>query len=307
MENTAWVTDQEQARAEQFWQWLAIRGRRSRTLKAYRADWRVFACWYASVNQEPFDLARLAPLDLVDYRAWAQRQHQASHTINRRLGFIKLYASWGAEQQVVAPEVLRALRDIPLVRQQPLAPQALTPADVRRLLKEVELRGSLRDQAILYTLLYTGLRVGELVHLQVDDVVLGERSGTLLIRGDYAKGGKTRRVPVPLEARRRLQALLALLAHHPTGSGPIFLGQRGPLKEDGVGRIVGKYATWARLELVTPHTLRHTFAYTYLEKTHNDLVGLASILGHDRLSTTQIYTQKPLSALQDAVEQVSFF
>jgi site-specific recombinase XerD len=79
------------------------------------------------------------------------------------------------------------------------------------------------------------------------------------------------------------------------------------LGEDAIGRIVGKYATWAKLEGVTPHVLRHTFSYNYLEKTGNDLVGLATILGHDNVTTTQIYTQKPLGALQDEIEKVQFF
>jgi site-specific recombinase XerD len=113
-----------------------------------------------------------------------------------------------------------------------------------------------------------------------------------------------REVPVPREARERL---VVYLDQHPTGKGILFLGQRGPLGEDAVGRIVGKYATWAKLEGVTPHVLRHSFSYNYLEKTGNDLIGLANILGHDNVTTTQIYTQKPLGALQAEIEKVQFF
>jgi site-specific recombinase XerD len=64
---------------------------------------------------------------------------------------------------------------------------------------------------------------------------------------------------------------------------------------------------WAKLERETPHTLRHTFRYNYLAKTGNDLIGLATILGHYNVTTTQIYTQKPLGALQEEVEKVQFF
>jgi site-specific recombinase XerD len=144
-----------------------------------------------------------------------------------------------------------------------------------------------RDQAILYTLLYTGLRVGDLAHLRVADVSLSERKGTIIVRGDHAKGGKQREVPVPREARERLARYLD---HYPTRKGILFLGQRGALGEDAIGRIVGKYATWAKLEHVTPHVLRHSFAYNYLEKTGNDLIGLANILGHENVTTTQFYT-----------------
>lgn len=294
----------EAQRADQFWNWLKERGRRSRTISAYQTDWREFAAWYQQTNDEPFDLTRLTALDLNDYRSWGLAQQLAPSTINRRLGFFKHYAAWGLEEHFVEASVFRAIKAVALVRQQKLAPKALSQAEVRRLLKEVELRAGVRDQAILYTLLYTGLRVGELAHLQIENVTLSDRKGTILVRGDHAKGGKQRHVPVPRAARQRLQSYMD---HHSTGKDSLFLGQRGPLGEDAIGRIVRKYATWAKLESVTPHVLRHTFSYNYLEKTGNDLVGLANILGHDNVTTTQIYTQKPLGALQDEIEKVQFF
>ena len=298
------VTATEAQRATEFWAWLEGRGRRARTLAAYQTDWRAFARWYAQANGEPFDLSRLTALDLNDYRESGIEQQLAPSTINRRLGFLKHYASWGLEQGYVDGKILQSMREVSLARQQKLAPRALTQAEVRRLLKEVELRADVRDQAIIYTLLYTGLRVGELAHLKIEDVTLSERKGTIVIRGEHAKGGKQRHVPVPQEARRRL---VAYLEEHPAGSEYLFLGQRGPLGEDAIARVVKKYAAWARLEGVTPHVLRHTFAYTYLEKTGNDLVGLADTLGHDNLATTQIYTQKSLGALQAEIEKVCFF
>jgi site-specific recombinase XerD len=298
------VSTAEAQRADLFWGWLRERGRRNRTILAYQTDWREFAAWYQQTNDEPFDLTRLTALDLNDYRSWGLAQQLAPSTINRRLGFFKHYASWGLEEHFVESSVFRAIKDVTLVRQQKLAPKALSQAEVRRLLKEVELRADVRDQAVIYTLLYTGLRVGELAHLRIEDVAVSERKGTIVVRGDHAKGGKQREVPVPREARQRLTAYLH---QHPTGKGSLFFGQRGALGEDAIGRIVGKYATWARLEGVTPHVLRHTFSYNYLEKTGNDLIGLATILGHDNVTTTQICTQKPLGALQEEIEKVQFF
>ena len=298
------VSAAEAQRSDQFWSWLRERGRRRRTILAYQTDWREFATWYQQTSDEPFDLTRLTALDLNDYRSWSLAQQLAPSTINRRLGFFKHYAAWGLEQRFVGASVFSAIKEVALVRQQKLAPKALSQADARRLLKEVELRADARDQAIIYTLLYTGLRVGELAHLRVEDVTLSERKGTLVVRGDHAKGGKQREVPVPREARQRLQVYLE---QHHTVEGALFLGQRGALGEDAIARIVKKYASWAKLEGVTPHVLRHTFSYNYLEKTGNDLIGLADILGHDNVTTTQIYTQKPLGALQDEIEKVHFF
>ncbi len=80
-----------------------------------------------------------------------------------------------------------------------------------------------------------------------------------------------------------------------------------PAGEDAIARVVKKHAAWAQLEGVTPHVRRHTFSCAYLDKTQNDLVGLADILGHDNLVATQIHTQKPLRALQDEIEKAKLF
>jgi len=68
-----------------------------------------------------------------------------------------------------------------------------------------------------------------------------------------------------------------------------------------------KYGAWARLEGVTPHVLRHTFAYIYLENNNNDLVALADILGHSDLNSTRIYTKRRLRDLQEGAERVKFY
>ena len=71
--------------------------------------------------------------------------------------------------------------------------------------------------------------------------------------------------------------------------------------------MVAKYGDLAKLERVTPHVLRHTFAYNYLAQNNNDLVALADILGHSSLDTTQIYTKRRLDDLQSGIDRVQFF
>jgi site-specific recombinase XerD len=301
MDNAA--TPDETARFADFLRDLRERGRRERTLRAYALDWGRFAAWYAETNGEPFTLERLAVLDIQDYLAWGQRQGLKPATLNRRLTFLKQYVAWGAERGAVAPEQSQRIRRVSMVKKQTLAPRALTSQQVRQLLKEVELRGDVRDAAIIRTLLYTGLRVGELVALTPADVTLSERKGEILIRAEIAKGGKERIVPVPREARTYLAAYLA---ERPDGQR-LFVGRQGALSTEGVAAIIAKYAEWARLEGVTPHVLRHTFAYSYLANNNNDLVALADILGHSDLNTTRIYTRRRLSDLQAGAENVKFF
>lgn len=278
-------------------------GRRAQTLRAYASDWLLFSDWYHSVNAEPFDLLRLSTLDIQDYRSFLGTRSMAPATINRRLVFLKRYAAFGVQQGLIRSDRHDAFRRVSMVRRQALAPKSLNAADVRRLLKELELHGSLRDQAILFLFLFTGVRVGELVRLLRGDLDLSEKRGTLLIRAEIAKGGRERAVPVPFESRRRLQAYLKTRSD----AGPeLFLGQRGPLHEDAVVRIVRKYADLSGLA-VTPHLLRHTFAYQFLAKNANDLVGLAAILGHENLNTTRLYTQKRLDDLRESAERVGYF
>ena len=297
------VTSEEQTRFERFGSQLRELGRSGNTLRAYRLDWQQFAVWFEQANGESFDLVNLTALDVLDYLTWGKREGLKPATLNRRLGFLKQYATWGEDEGVLSADQRKRIQKVGIVKKQPLAPQSLTSQQVRKLLKEVELRGNLRDRAIIYTLLYTGLRVGELVALTREDVRISERKGTIVVQAATAKGGKERFVPVPKTAREALSAHLETSAPQ----AKLFVGRQGPLSEAGVAAMIAKYAAWAKLESVTPHVLRHTFAYTYLAQTSNDLVALADILGHTSLDTTQIYTKRRLEDLQAGIEQVQFF
>lgn len=305
MIDDAIATKEERERFAQFLQELQERGRSPRTLRAYKFDWSQFAGWYAEVNQEPFTLERLAAMDVQDYITWGQQQGLKATTLNRRLAWLKQYAAWGEQQGVVNSDMRRRIKAIPIQRKQQLAPKSLSSREARKLLKEVKVRGNSRDEAIISVLLYTGLRVGELVSLTEDDVTLSERKGTIQVRAEVAKGGKERAVPVSKKARETLQVYLE---ERPADSnGALFIGRQGSLSAEGVAAVVAKYAAWSRLEGVTPHILRHTFAYSYLENNNNDLVALADILGHTDLNTTRIYTRRRLTDLQEGAERVQFF
>ena len=231
MNDDALATMEEQKRLDQFLQELQERGRSPRTLRAYQFDWSQFAGWYAEVNQEPFTLERLAAMDVQDYITWGRQQGLKATTLNRRLAWLKQYAAWGEEQGVVTPEMRQRIKVIPIQKKQQLAPQSLSKQEARKLLKEVKVRGNPRDEAIIATLLYTGLRVGELVALRVDDVTLSERKGTIQIRAEVAKGGKEREVPVPKKAREILK--IHIEKSSSKDDEPLFIGRQGALSAEG--------------------------------------------------------------------------
>lgn len=170
-------------------------------------------------------------------------------------------------------------------------PRPLPVDDVLKLLAtppEDTLAG-LRDRAVLETLYGGGLRVSELVGLDVDDIDLDEGSVRV-----FGKGSKERDVPLGTYATDALAAYLRRarpgLAARAT-RGELFLNQRGGrLTRQSVSRLLTAYARRAGItKRVTPHTLRHSFA-THLLEGGADVRVVQELLGHASVSTTQVYT-----------------
>lgn len=269
------------------------------TRRAVINDIRKFAKWFAEVNREPLTLSRVTTRDLGDFRDSLRREKlQAVSTVNRGLVSVRRFFKWLHESGCSLSNPGKGVKDL---RIQELAPEGMDRAQVRRLLREVELRHDIRSNAIFHFSLYTGCRVSELVTLGLTDLMISERSGMAIFR--TAKGNKQRSVPVPMAARK---AVLAYMATRPPNSANfVFIGERGPLTEKGIRAICEKYGAICGIHLY-PHLLRHTFAHRYLEDNPGDLVGLAQILGHENLNTTRRYVAKTQQQLAEASERVTF-
>ena len=158
----------------------------------------------------------------------------------------------------------------------------------------------IRAAAALSLMLFGGLRVSDVAGLEIDDVVISERSGQLTCR--RGKGNKQRIVPLPLEARRALSKYME--SRPPSESNAVFVGERGPLTEDGIRAICSRYAACSGVSF-TPHTLRHTFAHRFLDQG-GDIASLAQILGHENLNTTAIYTKRSQEELARMSENLRY-
>lgn len=281
---------------------LHDRGKRNATLVAYRSDWKKLAIWSNHSNGEPFDLARAVGREAAEFRAYLLSLGQSPATVNRALAFLGEYAKWAAacgETRASLPAEVAAVQP---VGRQALAPRGLSRPELRRFLKEVDVRASIRDRALIYLMLFTGMRLSEAAGLEVRDLLISERKGTASVRSEVAKGGKMRVVPIPAAARLILSMYLA---ERRDDGGRLFQGERGPIGRNGISRIIAKYAATAKVSM-TPHTLRHCFAYRFLAATNNDLIGLADILGHSNVNTTRLYTKRRLEDLESAVEHLDF-
>jgi integrase len=145
--------------------------------------------------------------------------------------------------------------------------------------------------AIVTTLLNTGLRVDELVRLTWADLTLSPRSGKAIIR--KGKGDKARIVPLNAPVREALHALRRVAT-----DGAVFRGKRGPYTDRGVRNVLAVLGQRANVAHVHPHRFRHDTARRLVEAV--DLPTVAALLGHSRLDTIRIYTQPDEAALERA-------
>lgn len=263
---------------------LERQGKSPHTLRNYRADLLAFGRWFDGANHEDFAASFITPTDVREYCGYLQTvKRLAPATVNRHLATLRSFTSWAVVKGYLAelPTAEVAGPQTPTWE-----PRWLERKDERALVRAVERYGNPRDVALITTLLQTGLRVGELVALELDDLELSPRKGAVTVR--QGKRDRHREVPLSAEARRVIERYLEV---RPTSSATrLFLGQRGAIGPEAVQRVVRKYARLAQLEEVTPHTLRHTFAKRVLEGGA-PAVPVARLLGHGSVETTAIYTQ----------------
>jgi integrase/recombinase XerD len=278
------------AKIEQFLDYINIeKGYSSNTLAAYRNDLSQFVAFLTPKVSDWDKVTRDIILSYI--MAMKGEQEYASSTVARKVAAIKSFFHYLVDQGYLADDPTATL-DSPKVRKR--LPKSITSEDLERLLAEPA-RGqtpkALRDHALLEALYATGLRVTELVSLNVEDVNLA--SATLRVKRSRSKA--ERLVPIHERAIEPLQAYLErgrLQLLKDPNERALFLNHRGRrLTRQGLWLIVKHYVRKVGIvEDVTPHTLRHTFA-THLVERKTDLEYVQELLGHANISTTQVYTQ----------------
>jgi integrase/recombinase XerD len=195
-------------------------------------------------------------------------------------------------QDIASPKVGRAL------------PKPISISQVRRLIDEPARQSrseAQRDTAILHLLYASGMRVSELVSLNLNDVDLADG----FVRC-FGKGHKERIIPIAPRAAQAvddyLRELRPRLVHSPEELA-LFLNARGErLTRQGLWQILKEYAKSVGLEGITPHTLRHSFA-THMLSGGADLRSVQELLGHANISTTQVYTHLTTDHIRQTYEK----
>jgi integrase/recombinase XerC len=303
---------------DEFEFWLRTHDKSENTIRAYAVALEQFATWFRQTNGKPLVPEAITPLDVKAWRSHLRTVRKlATSTINLKLAAIRSYTDWAKATAKIHADPANGIK---MLKQTPSPPRWLTRSEQFALLRAAQeatqlgylkAQGRLdrpsaiwsrRDEAILVLLLNTGLRLSEAEALNLSDIEINDRSGHVQVR--KGKGRKTRKVPLNVDVRT---ALLDWLEVRPDdASEALFLSQKsGRLGSRAIARVVNKVAERAGLEDVSPHALRHSFAKNLVDADVG-LERVASLLGHESLETTRIYTQPSEADLQAATEKVAW-
>ncbi len=241
------------------------------------------------------------------FLAHLSEENYSAATMARKIATLRSFYKWAERRGLSDVNPMTLIRT---PRQSKRLPKAITVEQVERLLAapgDADVLGR-RDRAMLETLYSTGVRVSELVGLNFND--LDAAGEALRIRG---KGKKERLVPLGTHALTAIKRYIEMVDADPKfreawagdkrSTSPLFVNKHGSrLSSRSVRRKLDKYLREAGLDpTISPHTLRHSFA-THLLDNGADLRSVQELLGHQSLSTTQVYTHLSSQRLQDAYD-----
>lgn len=270
------------------------KGASGNTVSAYRNDLQQFDSYVTGIygNGKPREWEQLERDFIVEYLLTLRRKNYAEATVARKVAAIKSFFQYMQAEGTIRRNPAESLESPRVGR---TLPKPLSVTEVDELLEQPMKRNtpeSRRDRAMLELLYATGLRVTELVSLDVDDMNMNHTHPYVRCMG---KGSKERTIPIHEQAAGAVVAYLndarAALVKARKESA-LFVNRRGErLTRQGFWLILKQYAKEANITSpVTPHTLRHSFA-THMLRGGAPLRSVQELLGHANISTTQVYTQ----------------
>jgi len=261
----------------------------SNTVKSYSVDILQFLNFIKKRKLKDFEKVNYEMLK--SFLAFLHKNGYSPKSISRKIASLKSFFNFLYRKNIIKTNPILLLHSPKVPKR---LPNFLTVEETLKIIDSVDGKGwlSLRDKAILEVLYSTGIRVGELVNLKIQDINFFEEM--IKVKG---KGERERIVPVGKPA---LNALIDYLEKRPfKNERYVFLNKYGKkITERSVERIVKKYQKIAGIEKeITPHTFRHSFA-THLLDRGADLRSVQEFLGHKRITTTQIYTHLTVEKLK---------
>jgi len=268
------------------------KGSSGNTVAAYRNDLQQFDGYITTINGngKPRDWENLERSMIVDYLLTLRKKNYAEATVARKVAAIKSFFQYLQAEGTIRRNPAESLESPRVGRS---LPKPLSVTEIDELLEQPLKRNTpegKRDRAMLELLYATGLRVTELVSLDVDDINMSAPYVRCM-----GKGSKERTIPIHEQAAAAVRDFMdngrAALVKNRKESA-LFVNRRGErLTRQGFWLILKQYAKEANIATsVTPHTLRHSFA-THMLRGGAPLRNVQELLGHANISTTQVYTQ----------------
>ena len=266
------------------------------TVRAYQEDLDSFSDWLGREGASPFSLSHR---DVRRYLAELSRANYSPKTINRRLSALRGLYKWMAREGRCDHDVFAVVSSLKLPR---TLPHSMSDPQACALLATCEGTDpvDLRDRAFLELLYATGARISEVSRLDVSDVDVSQGQVRL-----FGKGSKERIVPIYDTALEKIKDYVTFARPSLQKNGgdehALFLSTRGNrMSADALRTRFERRAREAGLgSSYTPHAMRHTFA-TELLAGGADLRSVQELLGHESLSTTQVYTHLSVGRLKEA-------
>jgi integrase/recombinase XerC len=262
-----------------------------RTITAYRDDIEGFVSFlcndYFTLGRDQLDFRKVDHLTVRSYLAHLGKRKLSRASIARQLSALRTFFKYLVREEIVEANPARA---VATPKKEKYLPAVMQTSDVALLLEQPDPSVPLgaRDLAFLELMYGSGLRISELVGVDIDDLEL--RARLVKVHG---KGSKERIVPFGSKAETAIRTWLAVRGEyvHDPEEQAVFVNYRGKrITIRSVARHFDKYVKQAALKAgISPHTLRHSFA-THLLNAGADLRGIQELLGHASLSTTQKYT-----------------
>ncbi len=284
---------------DQFKEELTRQEKSDNTISNYIRAIADFAKYIEGRTGKQFDVKDIIELDVREYKSYLLKvAKQSPKTINNKLSGLTKFCDFLVAKGVLSNNPAKAVKKVK-IQAKDTAPKSLSKNDFYKLRREFHKSGNLRDISIIETLYNTGCRVSELCSIELDDIQISERKGTLTIRS--GKGAKYRVVPLNATVRKAIKEYLEVRPL--TNDTRLFQGQRGSLRREAVFRILNKYATMASIVDANPHMIRHTFCKQLLT-SGVDIVAVADLAGHSNINTTAIYTRPTEEEKVSALEKL---
>lgn len=295
---------------EEFLEHLNNEDKTTGTVENYKIDLAQFSTWFVNRTNKTFVPEIVTPLDIKQFRDELAKKLKPG-SVNRKLNSLSIYFKWCIERGLVkqnpCSKIKRSKEEIKPVKW-------LEREDTYKILRTLEevitlakakdnqLIVPIRNKAMVFLMLHAGLRVSEVLALQVADITIKERSGKVVVR--KGKGSKRREVPLNADVRQAVNEWLEIYKaefKEIKNNDLLF----GLLHVRSVQWHLKQIARKAGLEHLTPHQLRHTFGKS-LADAKEGLEKIAQLMGHESIDTTRIYTQPSEADLQKTVEKITW-